>query len=78
MSKTIITHKNYESNIQKIEENLLENIKLSKAILEDFLEKIDNGDLADLSLKYVLEKNLEIANNAFNEFVKLPISWHNI
>jgi hypothetical protein len=74
MTKNIITYKTYQEQFNQLEQNLNQNCDLASKILNDFVEKMDEGDYADLSLKFVLEINLENARKTLQEFIKLPIS----
>lgn len=70
----VITHETFQKEINEIEENLKNNIKVSRKMVNEFKTEIDDGDMCNLAYLYVLEKNFENATKAYNDFIGLPLT----
>lgn len=70
----VITHETFQEEINEIEKNLKNNIKVSLKMVNEFKKEIDEGDMCNLAYLYILEKNFENANKAYNDFVALPLT----
>lgn len=74
----IITHETFKEYSNQLDKNYRENINIAKKLVNEFKKDMDFGDLKDLAMLKMLKENLEIAENAYGNYVKNPISgYHN-
>jgi hypothetical protein len=68
-----ITYKTFQEELQTMEANLKENIKIAEEMRNKFKEEMDEGDMREVAYLYVLDQNIITARKAFEDFFSLPL-----